>query len=274
MIIDIAVISLTLSVIILLLILFSDIFGKRYKAKYRYIAWLILSLRLLVPARFDLGNAPISFEEPDVLSQPIISSPREDDTSSPSHYETTGKTYDQAEIYVPAEKNSEGENKVFVFSLSQILTAIWAIGAVVFLLYHFIVLFSFNSKIKKNLICVKDNIYKTPLIESPMMTGFFKNLILVPDVDLSDRELELILLHENAHAKRGDMWYKLLLVVANAVHWFNPIVYLMAKHACRDLEYSCDDIVTKDMGADEKKEYSLTLLRFMHKNKHQKEEKT
>ena len=274
MIIDIAIISLTMSVIILFLIIFSDLFGKRYKAKYRYIAWLILSLRLLIPLRFDLVNAPISFEEPDVLSQPIINGSFDDSTPPSSYYEANGKIYDEAEIYVPVEKHAEGENKTIVLSLSQTLTVIWAIGAVLFMLYHFIILFIFNSKIKKSLIRIKDNIYKTPLIESPMMTGFFRNLILIPDVELSDRELELILLHENAHAQRGDMWYKLLLVIANAVHWFNPIIYLMTRHACRDLEYSCDDIVTKDMSADEKKEYSLTLLRFMHKNKHKKEDKT
>lgn len=273
MIIDLAVISLTMSLISLLLILFSDIFGKRYKAKYRYIAWLIVALRLLVPVRFDFDTAPITFQEPDILSKPIAQAPENsDDITHLPHYEPSGEIYEGAEIYIPSEKTHEKQDKAYVLSVAQILTIVWSAGVVVFLSYHLIVLAAFNFKVKKRIVHLKDNIYKTTLIESPMMTGFFKKRILIPDIQLSDRELELILLHENAHARRGDIWYKLILVCANAMHWFNPIVYLMTHRANRDLEYSCDDLVTKGMTAEEKKEYSLTLLRFMHKNT-KKEEK-
>ncbi len=265
MIIDLAVITITMSAVCLLLLLFSDIFGKRYKAKYRYVAWLIVAIRLLVPARFDIVFAPIVFEQPQILSQPLINSESAEETKLPSYIES-GEIYEDATIYVPTQTPGAEEKKTFTVSVAQLLTAIWATGAVIFLAYHFIVLAAFNSKIKKSLCHIKDNIYKSALIESPMMTGFFRKRILIPDEELSERELELVLLHENAHAKRGDMWYKLILVAANAMHWFNPIIYLMVRRANRDLEYSCDDLVTKNMTDEEKKEYSMTLLRFMRKN--------
>jgi len=171
------------------------------------------------------------------------------------------------------DKGEVKKDKSVVISLSQILTIVWSAGAIVFLAYHITVLALFNAKVKKGAVNLKDNIYISSLIESPMMTGFFKKRVLIPDVPLSERELELILLHENAHAKRGDMWYKLILVAANAMHWFNPFAYLMVKMANRDLEYSCDDTVTGQMTPDEKKEYSLTLLRFMYHDT-KKEEQT
>ena len=264
-IVDLAVISLTMSFIILLLLLFSSIFGKRYRAKYRYVAWLIVALRLLVPARFDMTTAPLVFEEPDALSMPIISTaPSADyEDGNAQNQNADGIQNAQNTELMVLEKDDVHKDDRFVISLSNLLTAVWAAGAAVFLTYHLAVLALFNTKVKKSAVHLKDNVYVSDLIESPMMTGFFKKRVLIPDVSLSDRELELILLHENAHAKRGDMWYKLILVAANAMHWFNPFVYLMVKSANRDLEYSCDDTVTGNMTPEEKKEYSLTLLRFM-----------
>ncbi|MBE6570986.1 MAG: M56 family metallopeptidase [Ruminococcaceae bacterium] len=274
-IVDLAVISLTMSLIILLLLLFSSILGKRYKAKYRYIAWLLVALRLLVPARFDMTTAPLVFEEPDALSRPIISTtPNNEYTDKTDQLPENDRSQnsENSELSI-LDKGEVKKDKSVVISLSQILTIVWSAGAIVFLAYHITVLALFNAKVKKGAVNLKDNIYISSLIESPMMTGFFKKRVLIPDVPLSERELELILLHENAHAKRGDMWYKLILVAANAMHWFNPFAYLMVKMANRDLEYSCDDTVTGQMTPDEKKEYSLTLLRFMYHDT-KKEEQT
>ena len=100
-------------------------------------------------------------------------------------------------------------------------------------------------------------------IASPMMIGFLKPMILIPNTDYSDNELSVILRHELTHYKRGDIWYKLLLVIANSIHWFNPLVYLMARQANRDLEYSCDDSVVKNSDINFRKGYSTAILKAM-----------
>lgn len=66
-------------------------------------------------------------------------------------------------------------------------------------------------------------------IGTPMMVGFISPRILLPKADFSEDELCFILKHELIHYRRGDLWYKCLVLAATAVHWFNPIVYMMAK---------------------------------------------
>lgn len=68
-------------------------------------------------------------------------------------------------------------------------------------------------------------------IGSPMLTGFAKPCILLPKAGMSKDELCFILKHELVHYKRRDLWYKSLVLIAVAVHWFNPIVHLMANAA-------------------------------------------
>lgn len=76
-----------------------------------------------------------------------------------------------------------------------------------------------------------------------MLVGFFHPAILLPPVKFAGDELSLILKHELIHFKRHDLWYKALILEATALHWFNPVVYLMAKAAAVQCEISCDALV-------------------------------
>ena len=68
-----------------------------------------------------------------------------------------------------------------------------------------------------------------PCIKTPMMIGLLHPAVLLPQVDFSQNELPLILKHELVHYKRKDLWYKTLMMIALAIHWFNPVVHLMVK---------------------------------------------
>jgi len=73
-----------------------------------------------------------------------------------------------------------------------------------------------------------------------MITGFVKPIFLLPYVEYSEADLELIMKHELIHYKHKDIWNKLVMVVANAVHWFNPLVYVMRYRSNADIEMACD----------------------------------
>ena len=92
-------------------------------------------------------------------------------------------------------------------------------------------------------------------------------MVILPDIKYSDSELKVILKHEFMHYKRRDLWYKLLLIIANGMHWFNPIVYFMVRKANRDLEYSCDDDVVKNENMEYRKDYSMTILKSMENSR-------
>ena len=100
----------------------------------------------------------------------------------------------------------------------------------------------------------------TAAVGSPMIVGAVRPVLLLPEITFTTGQLSLVLRHELVHYCRRDIWYKLLLMLANAVHWFNPMVWLMTYAADRDLELSCDEAVVNGQNEDYREEYGRCLL--------------
>ena len=79
----------------------------------------------------------------------------------------------------------------------------------------------------------------------PMAWGIFRPTVLMPaDADAWPAErLRIVLLHELAHVKRRDCLTHMVAQVACAFHWFNPLVWIAARHARTERERACDDLV-------------------------------
>lgn len=102
-----------------------------------------------------------------------------------------------------------------------------------------------------------------PLVSSPLLTGLFHPCIVLPGVDVSEKDFQYIILHELTHYKRRDMFYKWLVQVTVCLHWFNPLVHLMGREITRACEFSCDEAVLDGMGGDDAQDYGKTLLDAM-----------
>lgn len=97
-------------------------------------------------------------------------------------------------------------------------------------------------------------------ISTPAVTGLLRPRLLLPHERYDVQELRYILRHELCHLKRRDMLLKLVLLAANAMHWFNPVVYLMLRQADEDIELACDSAATDGLELPERAAYSRTLL--------------
>ena len=255
-------ISLSIAVVTLLLILLAPILNKRCSARWRYVLWMILAVRLLIPLHFSPLNPPVKISVPAGSIQNLM---EEAHTNSlPSNLES--QTVEPSSPGSIPQKEVRNPTHTVSFSLRSDLIFIgWSIGVFLFLSYYFITYTLFIIKIKNwceplNRYGEKPDVYFCSLIASPMLIGFFRPRILIPKRVYSDLELEMIQKHETLHYKRHDVWYKLILVLANALHWFNPFVWYLVHCANRDLEYSCDDLVTQNMDLECKKMYSMVLL--------------
>ena len=102
-----------------------------------------------------------------------------------------------------------------------------------------------------------------PLVSSPMLIGFFHPCIVLPGVDISEKDFRHIVLHELTHYKRGEMFYKWLVQITVCLHWFNPFVYLMGREIAKACEFSCDEAVLAKIGYDNARGYGETLLGAM-----------
>ena len=140
---------------------------------------------------------------------------------------------------------------------------------------HFIVydkideLYSFIKPylINKNVVIKISN-----AISSPITYGFFKPIIVLPFSlcnSLTNKEMEMVLLHEIAHILRNDYAINLLLKVVDTFLFFNPFSKILLKEIEQEREFCCDDWVLKKV--PENLLYAQTLFAVA---KHHQAQKT
>jgi beta-lactamase regulating signal transducer with metallopeptidase domain len=265
-------ISVSASAVVLLVFFLTPLLKKRFTAKWRYWIWLVLAVRLLIPANFHMPQPAVQIQMPlkTIAMQNVPAVPSVTKTVSPT----------------PAQQTSRGSDRQS-FTVSQLLAVIWISGAAIFLLSRFSAYFVFLRAIRRWSSPVEDAetlevmqseklelgirrnliFLRNKKISSPMMTGFFRSALLLPEASYTVEELQLILKHELIHWKRRDIWYKFLISIANAVHWFNPIIWLMARRAGEDTELVCDSEVVKGFGTDSRRRYGETILSSVRQSK-------
>ncbi len=112
-------------------------------------------------------------------------------------------------------------------------------------------------------------LYISPNISSPMVYGYFSKKLLLPEIELDENSIEKIYRHELTHIKRGDLYIKLISLLGNSVHWFNPLAYIAAKAHASEMELSCDEVVLKSCTEEERLSYGnamLTVVRSTRNN--------
>jgi len=99
-------------------------------------------------------------------------------------------------------------------------------------------------------------------VATPMVSGLWRARIILPaDLTLPPEELRMVLLHELAHVRRGDLWVTWLAWIAGSLHWFNPAIWFALARARKDREMACDESVLRfvpDFNA-----YGSALVRFL-----------
>ncbi len=188
----------------------------------------------------------------------------------------------------PIQRQHEKEGSSI--SMLDILSFVWMFGSLTLISVHLVSYFYYKRQIYKKGRIVKNRevlcqllklkcelhikctvpVIEYPEAASPMLIGFFHHILVLPTEQYDSEELFFILKHELIHLKRGDIYFKLLFVVANVVHWFNPLVWIMQKEAAVDMELSCDERVTKDTDYVTRKAYTETLLSTLHKQSSKK----
>jgi bla regulator protein BlaR1 len=269
--------SLSMSLIALAFILLNPILSKKYSAKCRYFAGLIVLIGLIIPFRPQIGFAVFNL-------------------SSPNTYQSVAKIYESSNsssnnITLTTQTNVQGIQPVVLpksfnffssLSLNDILVFLWALGVLISILYRIISYYRFNRLIKRwnrpykenRAIEIMQQLYREidirrridiricpqQLISTPILKGLIKPVILLPDIELTDNELYLVLKHELVHYKHKDLYLKLIIMIAMSLHWFNPIVYFLSKSLSSLCEQACDEAVLNKVNYEQRMLYSQTLI--------------
>lgn len=107
-------------------------------------------------------------------------------------------------------------------------------------------------------------------ISTPLTFGIFSPKIIFPKILKSSdsKEIKYVLTHEMIHIRRFDNLWKIIMLMAVSIHWFNPLVWIMYILFNRDIELSCDEKVIALLGETTKKEYAMALINLAEKQYH------
>ena len=88
----------------------------------------------------------------------------------------------------------------------------------------------------------------------------FFNYVFVNETNLSETDLQVLLKHEQVHANQYHSVDKIVLMIAKAILWFNPIIYLFDKALEQTHEYEADEATSQSFGNNA---YANLLLRLV-----------
>lgn len=275
--------SLLGSLAILAMLVLKPLWRERYRAKTRCWLWLALAAFLLLPIDFSVKNAPVQAAPPKDYTL-FVGTDKTAIQSTDNLFgdmaEKSGQSPAQVRDTIIQRPVTNPEQKTTRYiPVTTILFYGYLAGAAAFLLYQGVSYALFRRTVRRWKRDVTRADYAAMLsdtardlgvnapemivceaISTPAVTGLLRPRLLLPHERYDVQELRYILRHELCHLKRRDMLLKLVLLAANAMHWFNPVVYLMLRQADEDIELACDSAATDGLELPERAAYSRTLL--------------
>lgn len=206
--------------------------------------WLLVALRLLLPARLTV-ESPVSLQQPE--SPPI---------------QAYQELRQQEKVYVsaPPEQRLEmaGPAAAQGFALLDQLPAIWLTGVGCMALYMALSLLRMRWRLRAAP-RIQDNVYRCTDWSTSFVLGVLAPRIYVPET-VSEQDFPQVLAHERCHIRRWDHVWKPLAFLLLAVNWFNPVLWAAYVLLGRDMERACDEMVLKNATPSQRAAYSRALV--------------
>ena len=256
--------------------------------QWQYYIWIIVLLRLLIPFEPNINFMGKYYR---AVDQAIVESALFSEQQF--YLSQTENSSDSAVFFDPSSKETKNDpaktsasnpavQKFIVLFINNI-QFFWLIIVVAILIRKITIYQSFIRYINAGSIPVSDikildqffdaakkmgikkpiELCVNPIVSSPMLIGFFHPCIVMPSIDICEKDFQYIILHELTHYKRKDLFYKWLVQITVCVHWFNPAVHFMSREITKACEFSCDEAVLEKIGSSNAKDYGITLLDAM-----------
>ena len=258
-----------------LLLALKPITEKRFSAKWQYYIWFAALFCMLIPMwKFIPKERVKSFTERSSEVRQDINNTNDVTPKFPQQVPMDEKT-------VTDEINVQFTNERHI-KLYGLLAVMWLCGAAVFFLWAVTSYIIFLVKMRRNSVDLQDNeAFENEKIElgiqrkirlriskkvsSPLLVGVFFPTVYIPQTELSPETERLVYRHELTHLIHGDLIYKWLGLIVNAIHWFNPFAYFLCSNISQACEVYCDMSVVEHLNADERELYMKTILDLAQK---------
>ena len=284
--------SLAMSAVMLLLMLLNKALANKVTAAFRYYLWLVVLLGLLIPFRpsisvpFEPVRLPIALAvETADTAQTTATTETAHAPIEPQqpHTQQLPAQEKPAAQQIPPEPPVDPASSGNPHAPIHLALGVWLSGMALVLARHMLAYGKFTASVRRwgaatndaGILAVYQSVWQDlgltgrqpavktcAFVSSPMLVGFRRPEILLPERPIPADELAHIFRHELIHLKHGDLWINLLVLLVSAMHWFNPLVYIMAKAVRTDCEAACDEAVVAGNDAQQRRHYGETIISF------------
>ncbi len=230
--------------------------------------WGMVAIRLICPFSIEsvFSLVPQSLSDGEVVSEWAddyvgdISIIHEDSI----YYEpaiTAGREpiYDgEGGYYVVTAYDQLGEPATVENTVVPVLAIVWIVGTVCLCMYSVVSYGRLHRQVA-TAVRLRKNIFQSENVESPFVLGLVRPRIYLP-FKMDEQDMAHVIAHEETHIRRKDHWWKPLGFLLLTIHWFNPLMWLAYVLLCRDIELACDEKVIKELGNEQRADYSQALL--------------
>lgn len=213
--------------------------------------WGIVAVRLIFP--FSIKSALSLIPSAETVSPSIMMETAPSvQTGVPALDQVINPVIDHS--LSPAPGASANPLQIWI----SVLTVIWLLGVAALFLYSAVSYRRLRRRVCEAVI-LRDNIYQSENVCSPFVLGIIRPKIYLP-YHMDKREMDHVIAHEQTHIRRRDHWWKPLGFLLLTVHWFNPLLWLGYILLCRDIELACDEKVIREMGSEQRADYTQALV--------------
>lgn len=159
----------------------------------------------------------------------------------------------QRPIHLSLTSPLEMSNRLF-----EVAKPIWLLGLFTFLIVLLLTYLQFRRWLVGS-IRLRKNIYLASRITTPFTLGLFLPKIYLP-TSVNQEYHEAVILHEQVHIRRKDIWMKNFALLFLALFWFQPLLWVAYRLFVNDMEEACDEAVLREKGTEYSSEYAKALV--------------
>jgi beta-lactamase regulating signal transducer with metallopeptidase domain len=274
--------SLKTALVVGLVLLVQKCFSRILSASGHYLLWTPVVISMLTPVGFDI-ELPLITTAGDAGSTATARTIPERDTAPASQSLTVPRQEMPANTASLPSYSSAESPVTLPFSWSSLLSWLWTAGVLTVLgmvalsSYRFLLIVRRSSPAPLHLqhfleTCMQETSCNTRVsllhsheIAVPMVAGLFRPVLLLPaglDAELTPQQLRHVVVHELMHLKRLDIPSNWFMVLLQALHWFNPAVWLAFSLMRHDRELACDAATLLHLAPADRAAYGHTLLQL------------
>lgn len=262
--------TLSATIVGLFLLLIKALFHDKLTARWHYLIWIVLLVRLLVPSGNTIISSPLSLLGSFQLSQRMalwqmtIEQNLQSLFSSPYTVFDTGISYGQI---------VQWQN----FSVTDWLFVLYIAGVVLLSIFYLAVYVSLRYRIGRGLpaddslqMLVQNTAAQYHIkscreiricqgFDTPFVCGLVRPVLVIP-AQMADNMDEKMILHELLHVQYKDVLINFVIHAVRILNWCNPVMWMILNRIQNDSEAFCDQRVLERIEKEQHKQYGNLLL--------------